>query len=495
MELQFGKTTCRCLTRGAREVKSEELTQEVRLSDGMPDIGRVLAAWGQVIVRSKEWRAGTAAVSGGIMAWVLYAPEDGSDARSVDTWIPFTLKWDVSDTDREGTIRVMPLLRFVDSRALSARKMMVRAGLAAMGDILYPIDMEISQAEEVPADVELLKKTYPIRIPKEAGEKVFLLDEDLALPDPAPEKILYYTMQPEIQEQKIMAGKGVFRGNGNLHILYRCADGQLHTWDHDLPFSQFQELEGEFDAEAMLDGDIAVTSLELDPEEGRLRLKAGLVFQYVVDGCCVVELTEDAYSPNRPVEVNMDTLRLPAVLDDHRELITAEQSVPGQQGRPIDVAFLPDFPRQHREGNEISFELPGQFQVLYYGDDGSLQASTARWEGTYAMRAGEESRVHSRTTPMGKAEASSGTEGMDLRGQVRLDTSTTSDYGYPMVTGVELGETREPDPNRPSLILCRNDGDLWSIAKRCGSTVDAIRRANGLEADPETGRILLIPVS
>ena len=53
MELQFGKTTCRCLNRAAREVRNEELTQEVRLPDGMPDVGRVIAAWGQVILRSK----------------------------------------------------------------------------------------------------------------------------------------------------------------------------------------------------------------------------------------------------------------------------------------------------------------------------------------------------------------------------------------------------------------------------------------------------------
>lgn len=498
MELQFNKTSCRCLTRAAREVQNEELTQEVRLSDGMPDIGRVLATWGQVIMRSKEWRGGIASVSGGVMIWVVYAPEDGSDPRCVDAWIPFNLKWDVSDADREGVIRVTPLLRFADSRALSARKMMVRAGVAAMGDILSPTEAQISQPEEVPEDVELLKNTYPIRVPKEAGEKTFLLDEDLTVPGsmPMPEKILSYNVQPEVTEKRVTAGKAVFKGNGNMHLIYRCADGKIRTWDFELPFSQYQDLEGEFGTDARLDTAMAVTSLELDlGEEGRMRLKCGLVCQYLVDECCILELTEDAYSPHRRVEVQMDSLRLPAILDDRGEDITAEQTVQGQSGQVVDVAFLPDFPRQRRSGDEIVFEVPGMFQVLYYGEDDSLQSLNSRWEGSYSLGAGEDSRIDAVVAPAGNPSAVSNGEGMELRGQLRLQTNTTTERGIPMVTGLEIGELQEPDQMRPSLILCRPDGDgLWQLAKRCGSTVGAIRQANGLEEEPDENRMLLIPV-
>jgi len=66
----------------------------------------------------------------------------------------------------------------------------------------------------------------------------------------------------------------------------------------------------------------------------------------------------------------------------------------------------------------------------------------------------------------------------------------------PMVTGLALGEEKKPDPARPSLILRRAGGQrLWDIAKSTGSTVSGIRKANGLEQEPEEGRILLIPVN
>ena len=41
-----------------QDVQTAELTQQIKLSDGMPDIGRILAAWGQVILRGKEWQEG-----------------------------------------------------------------------------------------------------------------------------------------------------------------------------------------------------------------------------------------------------------------------------------------------------------------------------------------------------------------------------------------------------------------------------------------------------
>ena len=100
MELQLTKSVIPCLQTVAREVQTREQTQEVRLSDGMPDIGRVLTSWGQILLRGKQWHGGSAGASGGVMVWVLYAPEDGSDARCVETWLPFQTEWDFPDTGR-----------------------------------------------------------------------------------------------------------------------------------------------------------------------------------------------------------------------------------------------------------------------------------------------------------------------------------------------------------------------------------------------------------
>ena len=93
MEMEFNRIPISYLQKLAGQLRSQEETLEVRLPDGMPDIGRVLGAWGQVIVRGKEWNSNHMAVSCGVMVWVLYKPEDGTEVRSVEAWLPFSMKW------------------------------------------------------------------------------------------------------------------------------------------------------------------------------------------------------------------------------------------------------------------------------------------------------------------------------------------------------------------------------------------------------------------
>lgn len=499
MELQFKKNSISCLETALREVQNIEETQELRLTDGMPDIGRILSAWGQVILRGKEWHSDTITLSAGMMVWVLYLPEDGTAPRCMDTWIPFQVKWDLPNNTPEGDIRIECLIRFVDARSVSARKIMLRAGIAAMAEAYVPTSENIFVPENIPEDVELLRVTYPLRLPKEAGEKTFLMDEDLSLPGsvPQPEKLIYYRLTPIVTDQKVMANKVVFRGSGNLHLLYASEDGQLHSWDFELPFSQFADLNHDHSNEAEGDVLLGTTSLEMDMnDEGQMHMKCGLVGQYLVTDMEVLELIEDAYSTKRELETEDEELELPAILETRRENLYGEQTLPVDANLAADVQFLPDFPRQRRMDDVIRLEVPGSYQVLFYGADGSLQAANARWEGTMDIPSHPDSRLAAIPVTTGQPQITLGSGSATVRSETGMQLTTTSERGIPMVTGLEIGEEREPGVNRPSLILRRaGDVRLWDMAKMSGSTVEAIKQANNLQEEPAIGQMLLIPVS
>ena len=70
MQLQFEKQGISCLQTLKRELQTQEQTQEVRISDGMPDLGSIIGAWGQVILRGKEWQTGAMRVTGGTVVWI-----------------------------------------------------------------------------------------------------------------------------------------------------------------------------------------------------------------------------------------------------------------------------------------------------------------------------------------------------------------------------------------------------------------------------------------
>ena len=140
-------------------------------------------------------------------------------------------------------------------------------------------------------------------------------------------------------------------------------------------------------------------------------------------------------------------------------------------------------------------EVPGMVQALSSGPSGALQGSTARWEGKLSIPAHPHCSVRVLPGGAGQIRAENGGDGISVCAQLPLDLKTTAVQSIPMVSALTLGECVRPDPQRPSLILCRaGEESLWQLARSSGSTVDAIREATGLEGEPVPGQMLLIPV-
>lgn len=499
MEVQFNRSVIPCLQTVAREVQTQEQTQEVRLSDGMPDIGRVLTSWGQVLLRGKEWRGGSAGVSGGVMVWVLYAPEDGTDARCVETWLPFQTKWDFADTGRDGTLWVQPLLYSVDARSLSARKLMVRANVGVLGHAMVPGEAECCLPGELPEDLCVLKNTYPVMLPAEAGEKLFPLEEALSLPatEADLERIVRYTLQPKLTDSKLVADKLVIRGIATLDLLYRGKDGQLHRYQWELPLSQYAQLDSEYDANATAQVCFVVTSLELEQsEEERLALKAGVTGQYVICKRQDIEVAEDMYSPRRTVTANRVGLQLPAILDDRIHTLSENHKMETGMMQVVDAAFYPEHPQVQHTADTVSAAISGQFQLFGYDGEGQLQSAVSRWQDLLSADVSENAAATVMLPEITQPQVSTDGEYAQLRFDIPVQMQTVSGQGIPMVSGVEMGELQQPDPDRPSLIIRPAGVDtLWDIAKSTGSTVEAIRKANGLSREPDEDQMLLIPVS
>ena len=160
MELQFQNKSLEFLGSVMHGVKAQEQTQEVKLPEAMPDVARVLGAWGQCVLRGKEWQSSFVGASGGVTVWVLYAPEDGTFPRVVETWIPWQLQWELPQTQHDGTVLVQALIKSVDARAVSARKLMVRVCVEAMAEAMEPMRLELCTPEQMTENLYLLRKKY-----------------------------------------------------------------------------------------------------------------------------------------------------------------------------------------------------------------------------------------------------------------------------------------------------------------------------------------------
>ncbi len=491
--MQWNKTPCACLQQKVRAVQNQEQTLEVRLPEGMPDIGSVLCAWGQVVVRSKEWRGDSMLLSGGVTGFVLYEPEGGGQSQVVQCWLPFQAKWSFPESKHEGIIRTSCRLCSVDARTLSARKLMVRSTVGLLGEALEPVQAEVSTLGELPEDVQVLTNSYPVRLPVEAGEKLINLEETVPLPGAA--RLIAWDMEPVMTEETVVGQRVVLKGAARLHLVYMDGDGRLHSGWFDLPFAQYADLDRDHDKEATASTMLAVSGLEPELEEEQVVVKAGLIAQYLIHDSQLLRLAQDAYSTFRAVEPELEELSLPVLLEQLTKPLEAQCSMEAPFAQVVDAVFHPEHPLQYRQDNEMVLEVAGQFQVLGYDGEGRLMARTESAAANLSLPAEAQCSICVGLLQPGAVRTTASGSDLLLTGPMQLQLLTNAQQAFPMLTGLQMGELEEPDPERPSLILRRAEElSLWQMAKDCGSTVEAIRKANGLAADPLPGQMLLIPV-
>lgn len=485
MEIKFEEQNINCLSSVMHRNLSQEQTQQIRLGEDMPDIGTVLGAWGKALIRTKQWRDNAMQVTGGIMVWVLYLSEGENTPYCVEDWIPWQMKWDIPQTQQDGYMVILPTVKSVDARALSARKLMVRANILCDGNGLQEKTYCVYSPDQIPADVNLLTAEYPLMIPKEAGERVVEIQEDISKPLG---KILRYDLSFCVTEQRIMASRMIFRGKGKLYILH-LQDGKVQSFTQELDFAQYADLDGEYTPAASGIVMPILTSLELTQGEDKWILKAQMAAQYVVFDRKMVMLAEDAYSNLREISPQEGGLQIPHILDQRNQ----QENIM----IPFDVQAL--------EVADVSSNLwmscangtslvQGLCQLLYYDHEGMLRCVSSSIE--------EERNLHADSD----VDLSVILEGIEIMthpagGKVQVTVASNcmfcaaSKETLSMVKGLKVSETYVQKESRPSLIVERFSGDrLWDVAKACGSTVSAIRQANGIETEPEQGRMLLIPI-
>ena len=486
MELQFHKTPMTCLKQVLSQHGDKELTQELRLPDGMPDVGAVIAAWGQILIRGKQWESDRVGVTGGVQIWVLYEPEDGSGHQCIEAWIPFEQDWDLDEPAPDGKIVVIPALRQVDARSVTPRKLMLKVSMNLFNKAYIADTIQLYNPDAMPEDVQLLIREHTFHVPTETGERTFTLDEEVTMPQdqPAPEKLIYCSLIPRINESKVMAGKLVFRGSCQLHVLYQSADG-VHATDLEFPFAQYGDLEQDYDPEAQVSIYPVITNFEAELGAlNALRMKAGLLAQYVVSDRKNIRLVQDAYSTQKQLKLQSAPLEMLQIIGSDQWNHHAKCAC-DLEGKPVDTVFYADIPKMQGFGEDRHQYFSGRFQSLYYDADGKLSCHNCKWEHSEPVAEDAICETEITVQHISAEEAVMDMTPVDM-GQDAMEA----------VCDITVGDNIEKDPNAPSLIVRRMGHEsLWELAKRTGSTVAGIQAVNGLDAEPEQGTTLILPVS
>ncbi len=482
---------------------SQEETGETIVPDSYPDVERVLDAFGTVVLRGKEYRDGSVSVSGGVHAGVIYAPEDHSAPRVLHYYIPFTLRLENPALTEQSRVCVDCRVRSADARILNSRKVLIRVNLCGSATGYEPATQELYQfTPDETGDLQLKSATYPVLRALATAEKPFPITEEAELPaGAAPMRELYRCQaETEVVESRIVGSKGVFKGNVNLRLLYLTEDEELTPWSCQLPFSQYVELEREYD-DKELQVCLAATDFSVEDANGqgrRLLVNLQMLAQCTVLGQEELTVIEDAFSLRHSFTPQWKEVNAAGRLDRQRQSEVVRSVVQAPRVKAvIDTQVCLDEPAVRRDGERVYIVVPMAADVLYRDEAGEVQSVSARLEAACQTELAENCVCRPSAALAGEAFSVPAGDGLEIRCTVDFTLDSMSGGALRTLCGGTAGDEPVSEEDRPSVILrpAARDDTLWSLAKQCRTTPDAIRAANGLAGEaPVLSGMLLIPI-
>ena len=489
------------LSRILCETVTQEQTAELIVPDSYPDADRVVDAFATALIRSEECTAGAAGVSGSVQAGVLFVTEDG-EVQCLQTQIPFSARKEFDTKYDDCTMQCTCAVSGVDARMLNSRKVLVRVGIRCTLEVYAKREQTLYDIPEPAPALQLRRTQIPLKLPLALGEKSFVLNEEVELPGskPALERLLKCVYRTEVAEQKLVGSKAVFKGSLVVHVLYECAEGNLHTFETGVPFSQYVDMEQELD-DRDLNTLLSLTSVETEPDGQidcrRLLLSANLLAQCTAFGEQQISLIEDAFCTDAEFVPQWSDWNVNGILDRQpfRETALARSDAPS--GGVVDAWVYTDEAIRRREGEGMQIELPLSCNILYLDGEGALQGRAMRSSVAFSTALSEAGNCRVCTVGSGEIFCASGAEGLELRCPVNVELECSAEHHLRCVSGGEINERPKEEGRKPSVILRRTETeqDVWEIATAYHTATQAVMDANGLQSTLiPADTLLLIPM-
>lgn len=483
---------------------SKEETLELVVPDVSADIGRILDVRGQFLLSSQKAKNDEIHISASVEVSVIYAAEDSGKVQYVMANIPLDMSLPLNGADEDSKLVTRWELCGLDARLLNPRKLLLRADVSAH-IVAYGPDKFVlwdNLSEEEKACVCVLKKEVEHTLVVGVREKSFVISDEYRLPADKDQnaKMLSASTEVCVEDAKAVGNKVVIKAVSKTSAVFMSEnDGSLFDCLFSTMFSQIIEVD--------TFGDNITNSVAVWLKDAEFTMVNGKENGFI----CSVSMQMCAQTVSR--ENKLSTYAADAYSNEFR-LDTETAEIKMMRCMPADTLVL--------------------------GLKGRIKPKSALTEIMYAgveevctEIEGNEIRVNLNIGGVGKTESGEqeaielklcAEENIELSKGQRLNIASVC-YEKPVITGmaqnaeisveVEIAyfiseafevcavcclDICEDCPikkeERPSLVvLCADrETDLWSLAKKYGSTMEMIENANKVNGEFSARcRPLLIP--
>lgn len=492
-------------------VEEYAISGDFILPEYCPDVAVVLKCVITPQLHSRRWSGDAFTVDGMAVMRILYLDEERSCVREAEFTQPINCTLRGQSGCEAIPVRVWMTQDYVNCRAVSPRRVEVRAGftLHACAEQVKMIELPCAASQ---ARLYTKGVNRTVTAPLSSGEKLLTINETLAFDSglPAAEQLLGGECTAAVAEVKLLTDKAIVKGQIYLHQLYTddSVSGTTYVLEYTVPFSVIMDVEGVRDGQLHT----AQVSVLSDTEEcvageggqnSALGFTAKLLVQLFTYEKAAAQLVTDAFYPDCPVTLSDDALSLRSLTESLRQNATVQKSValPSDGLREIIDAWVMPMPVAGRvENGRIELNAPMLLSLLVRGADGAIayyeRAEDFQVEWLQTVPCDEAAlSVKAYPTVMGMSYAAIGDK-LDLRLTLAISCELWETTHERVVRDITLqSENAYPVDTAAMRLYYADAGEsVWDIARRCHTSPDAVREENDLQDEVLSAKtVLLIP--
>lgn len=379
----------------------------------------------------------------------------------------------------------------VDAAAVNSRKLNIKVQLCFAMEGYCLTECEITEGTE-DAGVELLCESETVTLTEQVCTYPITILDDLTVQEAEGLALLHASCVLRPSECRAMHGKVVLKGEASVQCLALQTDDAVRTLTGATPFTQIVELPEAEDGDAV---GVQLALREMDchvEQDGLLSYTVSASALVTIRRARTLRRIKDLYLPGRELRVSEQKVILhstPPLVPFSAE--ATETLATAQHAAQIIAADATCCGAKRATSGEL--QVTAAVRVLYLTDDQQMHAVERLLPMNLSCpAAGELSGVELTT----RASAA-GETGILLHVTAAGMASAEGRTAFRHITQLEAGEEQQKADGATLLLrYIEQEQQLWEIAKHCGTTADAIRRANELSADTETvaHTVLLIPM-
>ena len=249
MEFKVNRETFTASHTALDTTVEQAVERDFVLPDYCPDIFRILKCRVIPKITSHSINGEKVTFELSVLIRILYQSEGSSKVNCLEQKLNYSKSADMNGDCQNPMITVTPHVDYINCRVVNQRRLDVRGAVSARIKIIGEKNQAVI-TDAFGANIQLKKSliTYPAKR-LTASKRVTVIEElELGAAKPPVGSVIRSDCSIFPQEQKMIAGKLITKGEAEISMLYTCTDSAgadaLETMKFTIPFSQIIDIDG-----------------------------------------------------------------------------------------------------------------------------------------------------------------------------------------------------------------------------------------------------------